>query len=502
MSSNYLVVEELNIKNKHRIRNQTFHGISLNEQENITRNLKKARLTRVHSYHSDKIIERTKVQTVHNTNATIKLDDSGLRTSKNVDVERSEDELTNILSKQYMKVSYWNGIHIFQVLAICVLFSSPLTLIPMYDQIRFPEYWWQSIYTINLSFTLSLVLVTIQECKTVFKDKFKISYCVFIRSYVLVMITGIIQYCVFYKIWTGVLGNPHPIPFVGLSGYFMYLITIISVWLQFPRGFRSQKLIQKRFKAYFLYFLWCAFTTVQYTSSTILLRMLPMEIQWLTAVWLLILRELNTMVLSKLIRRAVGTHDEESETTAIIYINCQHAFYVAIAISSTATEATAYVLLIADFASNIYNSYKIIRIDRKITPQNFDNEKTKKERDKEVSMLVLIEIMEILVPLAYAITFVLAYYGPNSKILGNVQNDYWQFQEIRDVEQFLGSLSQMFVIDLMSAVLGGILLKKFCSINVLQEGCKIISVYWPVITLKFVQRINMVSLISLASYDN
>ena len=58
---------------------------------------------------------------------------------------------------------------------------------------------------------------------------------------------------------------------------------------------------------------------------------------------------------------------------------------------------------------------------RKINPGNEPTSyNLKKEKEETVWMLVLTEIMEIGVPLAYAISFVLAYYGPNSRIIGNV----------------------------------------------------------------------------------
>ena len=102
--------------------------------------------------------------------------------------------------------------------------------------------------------------------------------------------------------------------------------------------------------------------------------------------------------------------------------------------------------------------------------------------------------MEIVVPLAYAISFVLAYYGPNSEILGNVGNDCWQYEKVTNVGTFFTSLCQMFFLDLMSGIIGGILLWKFCSINALQEGCRMLNSYWAMVAIKFAQRMTMVSL--------
>ena len=89
----------------------------------------------------------------------------------------------------------------------------------------------------------------------------------------------------------------------------------------------------------------------------------------------------------------------------------------------------------------------------------------KKEKMEKVLLLVLIETMENLAPLVYAFTFVLSYYGPNGKLLGGV-SEFWSHKLVVDpakdetIFTFLQNLSKMFIIDLTSAILGGIVLWK------------------------------------------
>ena len=47
--------------------------------------------------------------------------------------------------------------------------------------------------------------------------------------------------------------------------------------------------------------------------------------------------------------------------------------------------------------------------------------------------LVLAELCEGLTPLAYAISFSMAYYGPNAELLGNIKSDYWHYEAVQDV---------------------------------------------------------------------
>ena len=90
-------------------------------------------------------------------------------------------------------------------------------------------------------------------------------------------------------------------------------------------------------------------------------------------------------------------------------------------------------------------------------------------------MLALTEILEILVPLAYTMTFVVAYFGPNSEILGNIRSDYWQYQAIENPGKVLSTIFQMFCFDSTSAIIGGILLWNFSDVNLWKEFNKVVS---------------------------
>ena len=47
---------------------------------------------------------------------------------------------------------------------------------------------------------------------------------------------------------------------------------------------------------------------------------------------------------------------------------------------------------------------------------------------KALKVLVLAETLEFIMPLAYMSCFIVAYYGPNANVLGNVKNGYWHYQ--------------------------------------------------------------------------
>ena len=124
----------------------------------------------------------------------------------------------------------------------------------------------------------------------------------------------------------------------------------------------------------------------------------------------------------------------------------------------------------------------MIMLHRSTVPMiQFVSPRFLKMRDFALTKLVLTEIIEILVPLSYLTTMLLAYYGPNAEILGNIKFGCWQFQQIEDIGKVLIAVMTMFIIDSSSAVIGFFWLWKSCSINALEKTFKVIRERWDAI---------------------
>ena len=96
--------------------------------------------------------------------------------------------------------------------------------------------------------------------------------------------------------------------------------------------------------------------------------------------------------------------------------------------------------------------------------------------------------------MAYLLTVLIAYYGPNGEILGNIRNNLWQYKAIDDIEGLVLAVLLMFLIDLCSAIIAGISLWKTCSVNFLREACKVMDDYWIIIAINLANYLNYVSL--------
>ena len=79
----------------------------------------------------------------------------------------------------------------------------------------------------------------------------------------------------------------------------------------------------------------------------------------------------------------------------------------------------------------------------------------------------------------YLALIVMAYFGPNAKLLGNIRLKIWQYQTpILDIEAYIIKVSLLMAAELASLVINGILIWKFCGINVMEILKKLQKSYW------------------------
>ena len=380
-------------------------------------------------------------------------------------------------------ISYWNGIYVFAVLCYCILFTSLLILIPQHDAIEHPQYWYELILIFSLGFPFHLVFSTLQVCNIIFKIKCMTSIETVARLFLASILGFVLPYLLCYVVWSTCLGYNHPLPFLGVfCVYPFWLVFMVRLWFEFTDYLRKKTKFRRRIQAYMLYMLWLGVMGLQYSGLSGMLAMLPTEIQWIMAIIMPLMREFNSWILTKLTHTASSYDNSAAMFAMNTTLSCGYSLYVAITLAS-ATEVTLYSILGVEFTLNLFLCFKIIWIQKKMEIDDSENLKQAKAMERSIVRLTLNETIEVLVPLSYAITFVLAYYGPNATILGNVRNSYWNYEEVKDIRKLLLTSFEMFSIDLISAIISGVLLWKFCNINLFREFCKIMKSYWKLIAI-------------------
>ena len=179
----------------------------------------------------------------------------------------------------------------------------------------------------------------------------------------------------------------------------------------------------------------------------------------------------------------VGNQNATANALGSFTLSVQYALFVAIRLVG-AEKTTAYCLMIIDFLLQLKMTYQIVREHRKVNKTCNQNEMNRTNTNCLLKKLVITELVEGLVPLAYAIGFGMSYYGPNGDLIGNVKNGYWTFKAVDNPDRLYKLLFFFFTIDTLCVILHTILLKKFCKINLMTEFSRTLKSCWFFIAVK------------------
>ena len=376
---------------------------------------------------------------------------------------------------------FWNIFYVSLVLILFFLFTFPVLLFPQHNSIQFQEYWYEptilGIFTIILTFCIDTLVAIKYYFKADSYFTIKAFAYLFLSSAILwVIINGLCHY-----IWTIIYGYRHPIPLSLLLGYLNFTIHYVLLYFMFSQDNSWDRTFLIRFKALIKSRIWCIVIDLQYKGLSLLFNMLEPGIEWILAFILPLIREVNYNILVYIMFKSPKIEDR-GEENVVIGMYGYSALYIAIRLGQTTTDITSILILLVDFSINLHSYFQIINLHRTIVPSvQFVSTKFLKMRDFALTKLVLTEIIEIIVPLSYLITMLLAYYGPNAEILGNIQFGCWQFQQIEDIGKVVVAVMTMFLIDSSSALIGFFWLWKSCSMNALEKTYKVIHERWDAI---------------------
>ena len=107
--------------------------------------------------------------------------------------------------------------------------------------------------------------------------------------------------------------------------------------------------------------------------------------------------------------------------------------------------------------------------------------------------LVISEMVEVVIPLTYLLTFIVAYYGPNAELIGNVRNGYWQYTKTEDVGHTIEYVFMFFLVDVCSLIISATLLWYFCRINFYRAYSEILKEFGIAFTIQMGSALNGVS---------
>ena len=403
------------------------------------------------------------------------------------EIQRKEAETGDKLDEekdgQWKTANFINGLHGISIVVVCIILSSPVILIPQHDAIQYPGYWYELLITFSLTYPIHWTLLMILDNQNLLKIKQMLSP----KSYLILtfapILSFILTYCCLYLFWAFYLGYNFPMPLVCFLSQLMWFFFLITMWFMFPKEMRRDQESRKRLKSFVCYMLWVFFITYLYNTLQMMLKKMPSKVQPIMAIILPLMRSIDAKVLKSRLSKCSLGGDCVLESYTTIISNVNFLLYVTISISTNCTLLTTYCILFVDVVCSLYHTFCIMKLYRKVDLDESQLKKREEQKEQNVKILALSEILEIIIPLSYTVTFVVAYYGPNATILRSIKNDYWSNEAVDNLANVLATEALLFSVDFTLLVVVTILLWCFCKINLLREFCGALRRYWFLIAV-------------------
>ena len=399
------------------------------------------------------------ISTEINTDSSTIILESERRRAERRESTRKEKFTNILLGRSVNKISLKYIFLEFGYLLVALISIVPFTLVPAHNLVQNPEYF----YEIPLQFShipLILSAAFILNCSTWMNVTYVKTWINLFLMTVSGLIAEFICYATGHIVWTYVLNYQHPVP---LNNY-MYWYIIIgcifnTLYFLFPKQMRSHGTFEKRLRYTILALMWQiqGVTFIHAVLAAVLLEF-QSNYQWVIAIFLPLVPELCSWVILKIAKKASNGDMDTTEMTCSFSIKAWQALFQSYIIGSIATNATASIIVAYEFILSMYIILKIIWL----------NKKRPWEVKQQITLLqeyVFHEFLGFIVPLAFMICFLAAYFGPNGDILGDVRNSYWQYQAVENLNEYISQIGLLFFIDLCSLIVGSSLLWIFCGIN-------------------------------------
>ena len=364
------------------------------------------------------------------------------------------------------------------IVAFAIASTTLFTLWPQHNGILHPEYWYEILSPMIIFYFCTLVPLTITELYTVMKVDDMFTWNKYIKLCLSHAFGFGIPYVLLYLVWVSALDYHHPIPFLGQICMVISQVTkVVTLWFLFPEDLRTNNhQFRQQIICYTMTFPVTTMISLGYSNLSSLFNIIPMEFQWCVAVFLPAVKEFNLWMYTKLLYKAAGSQTQSATIAGICYIGSIHMFALISLLDSKFEHLTEYLIMICDCIPNIWSCRKIIQLNKQGRHMNDD-------KNRQTECLVLEETIEVFVPLVYFTSFLVAYFGPNATILGNVYNDWWQFEKVDSLTEKLTNVSISFVIDVVQGIILGFTLYKFCQMNLYEVYLSLFRDYGPLICL-------------------
>ena len=380
-----------------------------------------------------------------------------------------------------------------------IILNSPLALIPITNIIEHPSYFYEemvinfcSLPVWTAQFMISCIYYMNVDCIKTWKH--------FMIATFYLLLQLIFQRLIVYFIWTEAANYPYPMPFhTTLSRFVTILFGFIVVWRLFDLQWRKSKRFQKRFFFFLLSYLMIFFIHAQYSFWGTVFTRMPPKYQWIFSLTLPVIREFDIWIFCKSTYKAAGAMDPSVEIASSFCINVRHGIFLSVMLGTAATDLSCWIIFGTDFMINMFMALNLIWIRKKGNPE-YEDRNVRKMVDLLIS-ITLNEFVELMVTIAFFISFLMCYYGPNAELMGNIKSDYFQHIPVSDIDLFYENVALFLGVELVTIFVSVTVLWIFCRINMLRAYLLLQKEFWVMMTVYLAYTIYLVSFTLYLSDD-
>ena len=378
------------------------------------------------------------------------------------------------------KISFKSVIYSFLGIVLSIISTLLYNLWPQHEVVKNQRYWYESTILLIVGWgpiaTANVVNLSLFCIGSAGRNSLK--PC--IVAYIVGTISMILSASLLYLLWKHCAGMVWPMPFQGYTvGVVGWYAMILTLWFQFPKEWRQNADIRKKILFALLFLNVMVVAELTYKGIHGLFHIVSRKAQWSLVFVLLLVREWHSWILSYLGQKISGGEDLSVEVIAVHYAAVRHIIFLSVNLGGLTTDFTNYLMFSFDFAINLGCTFATIYLNRK--PRS---EKNDERRIKAIMTQIINESVEFMMPIAYCACYMMAYFGPNAELMGNVKNDSWHFIAVDNIDETLFWNTIMFAIDLGSTVITFLLLFWFSKLNILKMYYQMQDQMWYVLAIQ------------------
>ena len=401
----------------------------------------------------------------------------------NKSLQKNESRIVSIQEEENITLPFstgWIGIFI-------LLFSAALSLIvtlwPQHNSILDSKYWYEGLGVWTFGHSLMFSVSVAFERNRIVGMSCMVSWKTTIQCFLSLGTGYVIIFATIYLIWTAALRQCPPMPHIGVVSYVLHGLFLwpIAFWFLFPSDMRNMgSQSQIRILWFITLMMLRSLMAASYTQVTLLFLIEPEYIgprellSVYLGIFLPLLKIFNTWWLKKLYLNVFENENDFVNYGSIIVVGYLHSFSTSLLLGSSEISGstyTKYFLMFSDCILNTKTFLNILKLHKSISIPEM------RLKDKTLKCLALKEFLKILVPAVYCLSFIIAYYGPNAHLIGNVKNEYWQFEKVTNLAKKFQNIIIVFVIDVCRGIVFGLILWHCCKLNMFSAYCYIVRYY-------------------------